>query len=357
MKIDHVIFSLVFALGLVLLPFTSHSIETNYSENLLQRYTQLKAYCDEIGPVPHKTGIYPHSVYQRCYRNDGSYKVSLTYQGRRYPTSGEADHTEITWSDAKTDYFIMGYTDNEVFTAVSSSYQERGTTEKDSQYKLVRPLFNDMVHPGYSVKDWLRLFHVNTLLSDQQLTVLDYSYTYRKSKTLQRLSVSNKDNLIIKFEEFIDDESVVVHEMSNIRINPILSPQDLSFSPPLLTKYSIRMRPAIFISVLLVSASGLGFLFWTIVFLLNRDSNTNTIPWRYKQKTWRIYRNVSLSTLILFIVVGLLSLPMSGHPPLFIVVLMYALYIGLGMIAIGFFLFSAYLAHTFSQRLVRVKSD
>lgn len=355
MKNSNLIISVLWLVWLSLLSIDVHSKEETYTENLLKRYESLTTYCDSIEqPVSNDTGIYITITYERCYQIGGIYKV-IASEKMKFKTP--TDYTYIEWSDGDKKYWIMGYTKNGILEINNSSYRE---VDLDSFYDDLqhRTILNRFIRPGYSPEEWINKFSINRQLSDDEFTVLDYSYEDRNSeKILERLWISNQDTLIIKYDKFIGSEVIKTSKISNIKTNQILTKDDISFSPSPLTKYSLSNHPRIFIPALTLFSYFFGVVLWLILFLCNRDVVSNTIPWRYKRKIWKIYGKSTLTIIVILFVLGVISsLFGGGHPPPIILVIAAAVYCGLSILAVGFFLSGAHPAHWLAEKIIRKRN-
>lgn len=269
----NVILSIFWFVGLSLLSFDGYSKEESYTDKVVQKYLNLTAYCDTLGTFINNPSIHPTHVRERCYQVNGAYKIIYTEKGR--------GQMHLDWSDGETTYSIMGYIEKGVFKAFTPSYQEEKLNHSASDKKqdsFIELILNKFMGSGHYYQRFLDLFKVNHQLSNDDFVVLDYSHKRDETEILNRVWVSKKDTLILKYEEFKDSERVRLSEISNIRINPILTREDLEYAPSMFTKYSLSKQPVVFLAVLSLSALGISFFCWVLSFLGDKDVATKTIP-------------------------------------------------------------------------------
>lgn len=135
----------------------------------------------------------------------------------------------------------------------------------------------------------------------------------------ERLRVRNADGTMTAYEH-VDANGIRQHyvELSSVRIDGPLAVGDLSFSPGLLARYSLRNSPLVFLAAVLVLCSVAAGLGWGRVFA--RAAQPQRIA-HWRSSAWRWWRWLLLVTAAFVAVLTVLSIlnPGSGHPPAIVV--------------------------------------
>jgi uncharacterized membrane protein len=120
---------------------------------------------------------------------------------------------------------------------------------------------------------------------------------------------------------------------------------------PLLTRFLLTDSLEMFYIVLIAGCYGAGFIFWLVLFLLQeKPAKTEESRKRFR-KFWKFYFYTIVISNVIVLLLGIVTLPLGGHPPLIILSYIFSIYSISIAVVIGVFVLSATLARKVVQNL------
>ncbi len=332
--------------------FNCQAGDETYLKKLLARYAQLDSYCDSGMKLTYRGDS---ERFERCFRKDGYYVVAIY-------SDNTQNRRNVRWSDGVTEHLFTGYIKNG--REKTSSLWERPYWHKIklAEYAVQAEIlkFFGIDARGEKLK-WLNSnldsFKKNEALSNDEFTVLEYTKNYRNWTGTERKWISNRDFIVTRVEYYRDEKLNQSIEVTDYRINPSLTLDDLSYDPPFLTKFSPFRNLEFAIPILFSVALLGGIVSWSRKFSSGRGFRDDTFWHPDILKMWKTYfKFVAISFVVIF-VLGLISLTAGGHPPAIVFIWGYGFYFGIIVAAVGFFMFGAYPAYKLTKFRLSQKSS
>jgi hypothetical protein len=157
----------------------------------------------------------------------------------------------------------------------------------------------------------------------------------------ERLSVRRSDGAMLRYEQLAGNKLRHVVELSTVQLDRPLTPDELSFRPPLLHRYSLQNSPKVFFAGVLVATACLGALAWACVFAFAADT-ARVLRVRSRLWRWWWWAFAVAAVAIGGLTVLALVSPGSGHPPAIIIPMLLASFGGAAFAIAGCLLLASY---------------
>ncbi|HKU69192.1 MAG TPA: hypothetical protein VJQ51_00005, partial [Burkholderiales bacterium] len=183
----------------------------------------------------------------------------------------------------------------------------------------------------------------NDGLSDGQRTV--YEFVGDDKRSVSRIQ-GTAEGGITRLESWYGGTLSAFMEVTSREVDRPIAEADLMQEVPLLTRYSYRNAPVVFIAGLFVVTIIAGIAFWTWLFA---RAEAFEGAMRIRSRLWRYFAGAFILIASVLVLLAVATRGGSGHPPAIVYVMVMAVLAGIAFALMACFLLSSYAGQALAQ--------
>jgi hypothetical protein len=286
-----------------LLPIGTLAQEPVSLESIASGHFGKETYC-ESGKwgTHHPTYGFRGVPFSRCAHSDGRFKV-VQYM--------DQPNQDVLWSDGGKFYRHAPAANYYQESRLDDAFMLSFPTNRSELY----PIYLSRVYNQYSAngppratKDYFQSYKASAALSTPQHSVFERHDDGNHGHS-ERLWVRNADRMIVRYEGLRNGVVQDVAEITSQVLDRPLTDADLSHEVPLLTRYSLKNDPRVFIAGLFGAAGLVGALVWGRLF--SRAASLEDFA-RTRRRLWRVQFWISGVVAIVLAALGALAAVSHG---------------------------------------------